>query len=67
MFKTATNRFRMKLLPGTCPFPVLVLWGKKHHAIRRYYGVSPVFTVHYQYLEYGGTAKSSFILSVGRG
>ena len=32
--------------PRICPFPV------KHHAIRRYHGISPGFPVHYQDLEY---------------
>ena len=35
----------MKLQPGICPFPALVLglWGKNYHATRRYHGISPGF------------------------
>ena len=34
------------------PIPsTLGIWGI-YHAIRRYHGTSPIFPVHYQYLEY---------------
>ena len=37
---------------GTFPSSVLGFRDKKHYAIRRYHGISPGFTIHYQYLGY---------------
>ena len=34
------------------PIPSTRMLGGKYHAMRRYHGISPVFTVHYQDLEY---------------
>ena len=43
--RLSLSTFAMKLQPGICPFPALVLglWGKNYHATRRYHGISPGF------------------------
>ena len=37
---------RMKLQPGTLQFPVLRIWSKNHHEIRRYHDNTPVLSGH---------------------